>query len=63
MSRSRVIGGLLALILLGCGVAIYLDQSGAFGDTPAPVVNPVGTPGTPAPLPDTSGSDGYGELK
>ncbi|THF70755.1 hypothetical protein E7T06_06395 [Deinococcus sp. Arct2-2] len=63
MSRSRVVGGLLALILLGCGVTIFLDQNGAFGDTPASVVNPVNTPGTPTPQPDTSGADGYGELK
>ncbi|MFB9991692.1 hypothetical protein ACFFLM_06895 [Deinococcus oregonensis] len=64
MSRSRVIGGLLALILLGCGAAIFLDQNGAFGNTsqsinvPSPV-----DPGTSAPQPDTSTSDGYGELK
>lgn len=63
MSRSRVIGGLLSLMLLGCGVTIFLDQNGAFGDTAAPVVNPATTPGTPTPLPDTSGADGYGELK
>ncbi|MDB5045631.1 MAG: hypothetical protein JWQ08_1681 [Deinococcus sp.] len=64
MNRSRIVGGLLALILLICGVTIFLDQNGAFGNTsqsvnlPSPV-----TPGTPAPQPDTSGSDGYGELK
>jgi len=64
MSRSRVVGGLLALILVVCGAVIYLDQNGAFGDTSTPVVNPVDTSTTaPTPLPDTSTSDGYGELK
>lgn len=63
MSRSRVVGGLLALILVVCGAVIYLDQNGAFGNTSTPVVNPVDTSTTPAPLPDTSTSDGYGELK
>lgn len=66
MSRSRVVGGLLALILVVCGAVIYLDQNGTFGDTSTPVVNPVDTsttPTSPAPLPDTSTSDGYGELK
>lgn len=64
MSRSRVIGGLLALILLACGAVIFLDQNGAFG-TPSQSVtlpSPI-TPDAPAPLPDPSTSDGYGELK
>ncbi|UQN07510.1 hypothetical protein [Deinococcus sp. QL22] len=64
MSRSRVIGGLLALILLACGAVIFLDQNGAFGTTSQSVTTPSPiTPDAPAPLPDTSTSDGYGELK
>lgn len=60
MKRSRLIGGLLAVILLACVAVIVLDQMGLFGGTQTtttPTNNPNTTPGTP------SNGDGYGGLK
>ncbi|EYB66966.1 hypothetical protein DEIPH_ctg056orf0006 [Deinococcus phoenicis] len=61
MTRARVLGALLALILLVCGVVIYLDQRGAFGETSASGPGPATAPLTPNP--PASGDPGYGELK
>ncbi|PNY81718.1 hypothetical protein [Deinococcus koreensis] len=63
MNRSRVIGLLLFVILLGCVAVIALDQLGMFGG-PQTVSAPASNPATPNPLPGTpSTGDGYGDLK
>ena len=61
MNRIRLLSGLLALILLGCGAVIFLDQRGAFGGGTAghPGVSTPANPGTPLP----SSGDGYGDLR
>ena len=62
MTRSRVIGLVLFVILLGCVAVIALDQLGLFGG--AQTVNAPATPTAPTPLPGTpSTGDGYGDLK
>ena len=63
MNRSRVIGILLFVILLGCVAVIALDQLGMFGGSQS-VSTPSNTPATPNPLPGTPPiGDGYGDLK
>lgn len=64
MNRARVLGVLLALILLGCGVVIFLDQRGAFGNTStsSTVSNSTSSNGTP-PATDSPNDDGYGNLR
>lgn len=69
MSRARLLGGLLALILLGCGAVIVLDQQGAFGDRSAPPAQGT-TPLAPETVPtdtsapaDPGSGSGYGDLK
>ena len=63
MNRSRIIGILLFVILLGCVAVIALDQLGLFGG-PQTVRAPANTPATPNQLPGTPATDdGYGDLK
>lgn len=63
MNRSRVIGILLFVVLLGCVAVIALDQLGIFGG-PQTVNAPGPTPPAPSPLPGTPpADDGYGELR
>ncbi|SMB96029.1 hypothetical protein [Deinococcus hopiensis] len=62
MTRARLLGGLLALILLVCGAVIFLDQRGAFGDRDAASVSTPALQGDPPPA-STSSVDGYGDLK
>lgn len=64
MSRARLIGGLLAAILLACAVVIYLDQKNNAGSGSSGTVSAPANPGSvPAPAPQPSGSGGYGDLK
>lgn len=63
MKRSRLIGILLSLILLGCVAVIVLDQMGLFGGSQT-VSAPASPPASPGQLPGTpSTGDGYGDLK
>lgn len=62
MTRARVLGALLALVLLGCGVVIFLDQRGAFGGTGTTTTGS-NTPGPTPPATDSSNDDGYGDLR
>ncbi len=68
MSRARLIGTVLGLILLVCAGVIYADQKGMFGGqstaaSPLPATGtPATTPGT-APVPQPANSSGYGDVK
>ncbi|WP_339097469.1 hypothetical protein ACINK0_16850 [Deinococcus sp. VB343] len=65
MSRARLIGALLALIVLACIVVIVLDQRGFFGgQNPSPTPSPTWTVPTPDPAPEPAPADGggYGDL-
>ncbi|MFC4424701.1 hypothetical protein [Deinococcus navajonensis] len=64
MSRARLLGGLLALILLGCAAVIVLDQQGAFGRQEGATNDP-GAVSVPAASPpaEPEGTGGYGDLK
>ena len=67
MSRARLIGALLALIVLACVAVIVLDQRGFFGgQEPSPAPSPGWTVPTPdpAPTPEPVPTDnsGYGDL-
>ncbi|MBZ9750585.1 hypothetical protein GO986_12975 [Deinococcus sp. HMF7620] len=61
MNRAARLGGLLALILVVCGVVIALDQNRSatanVGTDPAPSAPTETVPATP------SGGSGYGDLK
>ncbi|MFC4639931.1 hypothetical protein [Deinococcus hohokamensis] len=65
MSRARLLGGLLALILLGCAAVIVLDQQGAFGSPAATSASSADTVTAPAGTPagGTESTGGYGDLK
>ncbi|THF83622.1 hypothetical protein E7T09_21605 [Deinococcus sp. KSM4-11] len=60
MSRSRLLGTILFVVLLACVAVVVLDQMGVFSgsQTAGP---PAPSPSAPAGTP-TNGS-GYGELK
>lgn len=63
MNRSRLISGVLVVILLVCGVVIFLDQNGVFSGSNSGSRPPVTAPsGQPTTAPPTTG-DGYGDLK
>lgn len=64
MNRSRLIGTLLTLILLGCVAVIVMDQMGLFSGSQTVTTPANNNPGTDTTTPGTpSTGDGYGDLK
>lgn len=64
MTRSRLIGGLLGLVLLACAAVIVLDQNGMLSSgTQTTKTQKNNTPTPSDPGNNTSNGDGYGGLK
>ncbi|WP_309571246.1 hypothetical protein [Deinococcus sp.] len=62
MSRSRLIGTILFVVLLACVAVIVLDQMGMFSGSQS-AGTPTSSPSPSAPAGTPTNGNGYGELK